>query len=85
MDDPGEVAVLALDKDASMEQHLDEETRLTIGEPERRNGLGSLRVGHFDGPVCGFRRERHISSSASRGCEVRPLPPRPPTRPRPAR
>ena len=81
MDDAGEAAVLALDEDARVQQHVQQEPRLTLGEAERRDGFHALGVGQVDRPAVGCRRQRHRSNSSMiRGCAVRrPPPPRPPT------
>ena len=81
MDDAGEAAVLALDEDARVQEHVQQEPRLTFGEAERRDGFHPLGIGQVDCPAVGFRRQRHrINSSMIRGCAVRrPPPPRPPT------
>jgi hypothetical protein len=86
--DAGMAAVLPLDEDTGVEQHLEQEPRLALGETERGDGRQPLGVGLLDGPLARRRRQRHrSSSSASRGCEVRrpPPPPRPPTAPPTAR
>ena len=81
VDDAGEAAVLALDEDARVQQHVQQEPRLTLGEAERRDGFHALGIRQVDGPAVRCRRQRHrINSSMIRGCAVRrPPPPRPPT------
>ena len=83
MDDSGEAAVLAFDEHARVQQDVQEEPRLALGEAERCDRLQALSVGQLDRPAVGRGRQRHrISSSAIRGCAVRrPPPPRPPTIP----
>jgi hypothetical protein len=39
VDDAGEGTVLALDEHARVQQHIQEETRLALGEAERRDRL----------------------------------------------
>jgi hypothetical protein len=81
VDDAGEAAVLAFDKDARVQEHVQQEPRLTFGEAERRDGFHPLGIGEVDCPAVGFRRQHHrINSSMIRGCAVR-RPPRPPTEP----
>jgi hypothetical protein len=80
MDDAGEGAVLTLDEDARVQEHVQQEPRLTFAEAERRDGFHPLGIGQVDRPAVGFRRQRHRSnSSIIRGCAVRRPPPRPPT------
>src|SRR4051794_10593025 len=80
MDDAGEAAVLALDEDARVQEHVQQESRLTFGEAERRDAFHAFRVRQVDGPTVRLGRQRHRSSSSIiRGCAVRPPPPRPPT------
>ena len=78
---PAKLQVLALDEDARVQEHVQQEPRLTFGEAERRDGFHPLGIGQVDCPAVGFRRQRHrINSSMIRGCAVRrPPPPRPPT------
>ena len=68
MDDAGEAAVLALDEDARVQEDLQQEPRLTLGEAKRRDGFHPLGIGQIDCPAVGFRRQRHrINSSQIRG------------------
>ena len=78
---PAKLQVLALDEDARVQEHVQQEPRLTLGEAERRDGFHALGVRQVDGPAVRRRRQRHrINSSMIRGCAVRrPPPPRPPT------
>jgi hypothetical protein len=45
VNDAGEAAVLALDEDAGVQQHVQQETCLALGETERRDRLQALCVG----------------------------------------
>ena len=53
MDDAREGAVLALDEDARVQQHVQQEPRLAFGEAERRDRLQALSVGQLDRPAVG--------------------------------
>ena len=70
VDDAGEAAVLALDEDARVQEHVQQEPRLTLGEAERRDGFHPLGIGQVDCPAVGFRRQHHRinSSDDSRVC-----------------
>ena len=65
MDDAGEAAgALALDEDARVQEHVQQEPRLTFAEAERRDGFHPLGIGQVDCPAVGFRRQRHRSNSS---------------------
>ena len=66
---PAKLQVLALDEDAGVQEHVQQEPRLTFGEAGRRDGFHPLSIGQVEGPAIGFRRQHHrINSSAIRGC-----------------
>jgi hypothetical protein len=44
VDDAGEGAVLALDEYTGVQEHVQQEARLTLGESKRRNGFDALGV-----------------------------------------
>jgi hypothetical protein len=68
VDDAGERAVLTLDEDAGVGQHVHEKARLALGEAERRDRVEALGVRDVDRPSVRRRRQVHpSSSSASRG------------------
>ena len=69
---PAKLQVLALDEDARVQEHIQQEPRLTLGEAERRDGFHALGIGQVDGPAVWRGRQRHrINSSMIRGCAVR--------------
>jgi hypothetical protein len=59
VDDAGEAAVLALDEDAGVQEYVQQEPRLTLGEAKRRDGFHPLGIGQVDCPAVGFRRQGH--------------------------
>jgi hypothetical protein len=66
--DAGERAVLTLDEDAGVKQHVHEKARLPLGEAERRDRVDALGVRDLDRPSIWRRGQVHpSSSSASRG------------------
>jgi hypothetical protein len=68
MDDAGERAVLALDEDAGVQQHVEEKARLALSEAERRDRVEALGIRDVDRPSVRRGRQLHpSSSSASRG------------------
>src|SRR5262249_32397935 len=85
MHDSRELAVLALNEDTRVQQHVQKEPCLALRETKRRDSLHALSVGLFDDPTVGRARQVHRrNSSANRGSGVLP-PRRPPTAPPKAR
>jgi hypothetical protein len=89
VDDACKCAVLTLDEDARMQQHVHEESSLALREAERCDRAYTLGVCQLDRPSIGRRRQAHpSSSSASFGCREPPRLPvlaHPPTIPPMAR
>ncbi len=85
--DAGELAVLPLEEDAGMQEHLQQEPRLSVGEAEGGDGLKPRGIGVREPPALWRRRERHgrqgrhrHRSSSTSPRPRRPLPPpHPPT------
>ena len=78
VDDAGEGAVLALHEDARVQQDVEQEPRLALGEAERCDRLQALGVRQVNCPTIRRGWQPHRSNSSTiRGC--RPPPPRPPT------
>ena len=73
--DAGERAVLALDEDAAVDQHFDQEARLALREAKGTDGFGSLRRQLIDVPVRRRLRQVHKNASAARGSNGAPRPP----------
>ena len=77
---PAKAQYLALNEDARVQQDVEQEPRLALGEAECGDGFHAFRVRQLDGPPIRRGRQRHrINSSMIRGCAVRRPPPRPPT------
>jgi len=54
--DPGEGAVLPLNEDAAVDQHLDQEARLTLRKAKGADGFGALCRQLIDVSVLGWER-----------------------------
>jgi len=66
VDDAGERAVLPLDEDARMQQHVEEKARLALSEAERRDRVEALGIRDVDRPSVRRGRQLHPSNSSAR-------------------